>query len=170
MTDASPPAGARREDQKRALLEAAQAAVDDAREKELARRRGGSTRASRAVVTVLGLALFGIGIYLLAARPAWFFTPPPPPETLEIREASVRLMLVREVERVKRYRAEHGRFPATLAEAGSQVQGLLFETRGDSAFRLISPWGEGTIGLSSTDSVGSFLGNSLKVIVSRGRP
>jgi hypothetical protein len=170
MTDAHPSAGASRDDQKRALLEAAQAAVEDAREKELARRRGGSTRTSRTIVTVLGVSLFGMGIYLLAARPAWFFTPPPAPETMEIREASVRLMLVREAERVKRYRAEHGRFPATLAEAGSPVRGLLFETRGDTAFRVMSPWGDGTIGLSSSDSVGSFLGNSLRIIVSRGRP
>lgn len=170
MTDARTSAPVSRDEQKRALLEAAQAAVQDAHDKEAARRAGASTTASKTIVTVLGLILFGVGIYLLAARPAWFFTPPAPPETMEIQEASVRLMLVREAERVKRFRVEHRRLPASLAETGSTVQGVSYLAEGDSVFRLSAALGGGAIGLASSDSVGAFLGNSLKVIASRGRP
>lgn len=170
MTDARPSAHLTREDQKRALLEAAQAAVQDAHEKDEARRSLASTRTSKAVVTTLGLLLFGVGIYLLAARPAWFFTPPAPPEAVEIQEASIRLMLVREADRVKRYRAEHRRLPATLEETGSATRGIAYRAEGDSAFHLAASLGDHSIGLSSRDSVAAFLGNSLKVIAARGRP
>jgi hypothetical protein len=160
----------RLEERKQALLDAAQDAVQDAQEKATARRGGQSSNTSRIVVTVLGLAIFAVGIYILAIRPTWFFTPAPPPESVQIQEASVRLMLVREASRVRQYRAEHGKLPVTLEETGSPVSNVSYSLQGDSAFRLVTTWGEKTIGFSSTDSVGTFLGNSLKIIASRGRP
>ena len=160
----------RLEERKQALLDAAQDAVQDANEKAAARRGGRRSPANRIVVTLLGLACFGIGIYILAIRPAWFFTPPAPPESVQIQEASVRLMLVREASRVRQYRAQHGKLPVTLEETGSPVSNVDYITQGDSTFRLTTSWGEQRISLASSDSVGTFLGNSLKIIVSRGRP
>jgi len=170
MTDASPSGALSKEEQKQALLTAAQAAVQDAHEKAAQRRDRASSNPSRIVVSVLGLAIFAVGIYILAVRPAWFFTPPPPPESVQIQEASMRLMLVREAGRVRRYRAEHGKLPISLAEAGSPLNSVVYTTQGDSTFRLMTAWGEQTISFLSTDSVGQFIGNSLKVIASRGRP
>lgn len=170
MADARSSGALRLEDQKQALLDAAQAAVQDAHDKAAQRRGRTSSHTSRIVVTVLGLGIFAVGIYILAMRPTWFFTPPPPPESVQIQEASVRLMLVREASRVRQYKAAHGRLPATLVEAGSPVSNVDYTKHGDSTFRLVTAWGEQTIGLASTDSVGPFLGNSLKIIASRGRP
>lgn len=170
MTDARPAGSTRMEEQKQALLDAAQAAVQDANAKAAQRRSRGRSTGNKIFVTLLGLFCFGLGTYILAARPAWFFTPPPEPESMQIQEASVRLMLVREASRVRRYRAEHGRLPATLAEAGSPVTNLTYLTQGDSTFRLVTSWGEQSIGFASTDSIATFLGNSLKIIASRGRP
>src|SRR5262245_1039567 len=170
MADASRTGALRREDQKRALLDAAQAAVQDANEKAAQRSGRAATNTSRILVTVLGLAVFAAGIYILVSRPTWFFTPPPPPESVQIQEASVRLMLVREASRVRQYRAAHGRYPASLSDAGSTVDNVDYNTQGDSVFSLVTSWGEQTIRLSSSDSVGTFLGNSLKIIASRGRP
>ena len=170
MADAHTSGALRLEERKQALLDAAQDAVQDAHEKAAARRGRQSTNTSRIVVTLLGLAIFAVGIYILAIRPAWFFAPPPPPESVQIQEASVRLMLVREAGRVRQYRAEHGKLPATLQETGSPVTNVDFSVQGDSTFRLVTRWGEQTIAFSSSDSVGAFLGNSLKTIVSRGRP
>lgn len=158
------------EQQKRALLDAAQAAVADANEKASQRRRRPTSPATKTFFAIVSVLLFGGGIYVLAARPHWLFTPPPPPETVAIQEASLRLTLVRETERVKRYRAQHRRLPASLDDAGSPVRGLTYQRQTDSTFRIIASFGSGTIGLSSTDSIGAFLGNSLKVIASRGRP
>ena len=170
MTDARTSGALRLEDRKQALLDAAQDALQDANEKAAARRGGRRSTSNRIVVTLLGLAAFGIGIYIVAIRPPWFFTPPPPAESVQIQEASVRLMLVREASRVRNYRAAHGKLPASLEEAGSEVGNVDYIAQGDSAFRLVTSWGEQTIALSSSDSVGTFLGNSLKIIASRGRP
>lgn len=170
MTDARSSGALSMEEQKQALLSAAQAAVQDASDKAANRRGQTTSNTSRIVVTVLGLAIFAVGIYILAVRPSWFFTPPPAPESVQIQEASVRLTLVREASRVRRYRSDHGKLPATLAEAGSPLTNVNYTTHGDSAFRLVAAWGEETIALASTDSVGPFLGNSLKTIASRGRP
>ena len=171
MTDVRAPGLSAREAQKAALLEAAQAAVVDAREKEAERRRRRPTSpATRKFFAVVSVLLFSGGIYVLAARPVWFFSPPPPPETVAIQEASLRLTLVRETERVKRYRSQYGRLPNDLEEAGSPARGITYQKQSDSTFRLIATFGTTTIGLTSTDSVGAFLGNSLKVIASRGRP
>ena len=170
MADARMSGALRLEERKQALLDAAQDAVQDAHEKAAARRGGQRSNANRIFVTVLGLFCFGLGIYILAVRPAWFFTPPPPPESVQIQEASVRLMLVREASRVRQYRAAHGKLPATLAESGSPAGDVDYVTQSDSVFRLTTSWGEQRISLSSTDSVGRFLGNSLKIIASRGRP
>lgn len=170
MADASTSGTLRREEQKQALLDAAQAAVQDAHDKAANRRGRSGSNTSRIVVTVLGLGIFAVGIYILAMRPAWFFTPPPPPESVQIQEASVRLMLVREATRVRKYRSEHGKMPVTLQEAGSTVTSIDYTAQGDSGFKLVTSWGEKSITLSSSDSVGPFIGNSLKVIASRGRP
>jgi hypothetical protein len=170
MADARTSGALRLEERKKALLDAAQDAVQDAHDKAAARRGGKSSNTTRIVVTVLGIAIFAAGIYLLVARPSWFFTPPPPPESVQIQEASVRLMLVREASRVRQYKAAHGKLPASLEDAGSEVSNVDYSTQGDSTFRLVTNWGEQTIGLSSTDSVGAFIGNSLKIIASRGRP
>lgn len=170
MTDVRASSFTGREAQKQALLDAAQAAVADAKEKAAQRRRRPTGPTTRVFFTVVSILLFAGGIYLLAARPAWFFTAPPQPETVAIQEASLRLTLVRETERVKRYRAQHRRLPGSLEEAGSPVKGLTYEKQTDSTFRLIATFGDGTIGFGSTDSVSTFLGNSLKVIASRGRP
>jgi hypothetical protein len=170
MAEARVAGSLRQEEQKQALLEAAEAAVQDANDKAVQRRGRTSSNTSRIVVSVLGLGIFAVGIYILSMRPTWFFTPPPPAESVQIQEASVRLMLVREASRVRRYRAEHGKLPATLADAGSTLTSITYTPQGDSTFRLVTSWGEKTIGLSSSDSVGPFLGNSLKTIASRGRP
>jgi hypothetical protein len=170
MADARTSGALRLEERKQALLDAAQDSVQDAHEKANARRGRQSSNTSRIVVTLLGLSIFAVGIYILAIRPTWFFTPPPPPESVQIQEASVRLMLVREASRVRQYRAEHGKLPPTLEETGSSVANVNYTAQGDSAFRLVTTWGEQTIALSSSDSVGTFLGNSLKIIASRGRP
>jgi hypothetical protein len=170
MTDVRASGLSTRDAQKAALLDAAQAALADANEKAALRRRRPTSAATRKVFAVVSVLLFSGGIYILAARPVWFFSPPPAPETVAIQEASLRLTLVRETERVKRYRSQHGRLPNSLDEAGSPAKGLTYQRQSDSTFRLIATFGTTTIGLTSTDSVGAFLGNSLKVIASRGRP
>ena len=158
------------EDQKRALLDAAQAAVVDARHKaEEAHQRKGPAR-GRFSPLISAVIASAIGLYLLAARPAWFVTPPPPPDPPDIAVASARLTLVREASRVQQFQAERGRLPVSMAEAGSAVSGLHYEQLNDSGYVLRAIQGADTVSLSSRDSLPRFLGNSLGRILARGRP
>jgi hypothetical protein len=152
------------EDQKRALLEAAQAAVEDARSR--AERDGSRPRGPRYFSLILAAAAIGLGFYMLAARPAWFLTPPPPPEPPALQQASARLAIAREASLIEQYRAEHGRLPATLAEAGSSAVGVLYQPIGN-AYQLRWSLGSDTITFSSTDSLPAFLGASLETVMSR---
>jgi hypothetical protein len=158
------------EDRKQALLDAAQAALADAKNRaDRADRQGHSSRA-RFSPLASGFIASAIGLYLLVARPAWFLTPPPPPDPPEIAAASVRLTLVREASLVQRFQADSGRLPVSMAEAGSAVAGVQYDRLTDSSYVLRAVHGLDTVRLSSRDSVPLFLGNSLGLILSRSQP
>lgn len=165
---ASAKSPATRAESKEALLNAAQAAVHEAKRKAASERRQ-TRHSSRVVLLVAAGALFASSVYLLAVRPAWFFTPPLPPDPPEVREASLRLTLAREAERVRRFHVARGRLPGTLAEAGGAVKGLDYEVRPDGTFAVRAPLGAGTLELRSTDRVDRFLDDSWQVIMNRGR-
>lgn len=152
------------EGQKRALLEAAQAAVEDA--KTRAEWGPSRTRRPRVLSLVLAAGAIGLGLYLLAFRPAWFVTPPPPVESPGLQQASARLAMAREASRIEQYRAAHGRLPATLAAAGSAATGIQYTPAG-SRYQLRLVIGSDTLTYSSTDSLPAFLGSSLKTVLSR---
>ena len=165
---ASAKSPATRAESKEALLTAAQAAVDDAKRKAASERRQ-TRHSSRVVLLVAAGALFALSIYLLAVRPSWFFTPPLPPDPPDVREASLRLTLAREAERVRQFHVAHGRLPETLAEAGAAVKGLEYEVRPDGTFAVRAPLGVSTLELRSTDQVDRFLGDSWQTIMNQGR-
>jgi hypothetical protein len=154
-------------DQKEELLRAAQAALEDQKARAATRPGREASRAMRRGLLLVSLLLFGASVYLLAARPAWFFTPPPPTEPVAIREASLRLMLVREARRVEDFRRERGSLPASLAEAGSGVTGVSYAPHPDGTFSLSAVLGRDTLRLHSTDSTAAFLGESLRTITRR---
>lgn len=156
-----------RAESKEALLNAAQAAVDETKRKAASKRQQ-NRHSSRVVLLVAAGALFGLSVYLLAARPAWFFTPPLPPEPPAVQEASLRLTLVREAERVRQFQQSNGRLPQTLAEAGGAVRDLEYEARPDGTFAVRAPLGATTLELRSTDQVDRFLGDSWQLIMGRG--
>lgn len=155
-------------DQKQDLLNAAQAAVADAKAKAEARANGGE-RASRTreIVTVAGLVLTLAGFALAAFRPAWFLTPPPEPEPPVIQEASVRLTLVREAHRINTWRMATGRLPADVSEAGTPVAGLAYDRINDSVFAVSLPHGASLVTLRSTESLAAFLGGALATVAGR---
>ena len=170
MTDERPSASPSAEHQKRALLDAAQAAVADAHAKATLPQRRQGANVLRTIVVLASLVLAVVGAYLLATRPAWLVTPPPPAPPAEVQEASLRLTMVREASRLREFRSQKGHLPAVLSETGSVVDGLSYEREGDSLFVLRARFGAQTVALASTDSVANFLGRSLKVIAGRSRP
>lgn len=167
MTRLSTPAA---HDSKTDLLEAAKAVVKERSEKAeqaAARRMQPEVRRRVSVLGLLGLA----GLLLIVLQPAWLIGPKAlPPESPAIVEASVRLSMLREQQRVVDFLKRNGRLPATLSEAGVTVPGLGYEALPQQEFRLFAQAGDSLLVLRSSDSMTLFLGNSLREIKNRGRP
>ena len=117
----------------------------------------------------LSAVVIALGSYILIARPAWFIAPPPPPlvQPREEVEASLRLGIGREAERVEAYRRQYGKLPATLKEAGGGQSGLRYAPMGTGRY-TISGTSDG-VGLTydSIDSIATFVGSSYEVVRQR---
>ena len=167
MTRLSTPAA---HDSKTDLLEAAKAVVKERNEKAeqaAARRMRPEVRKRVGLLSLLGLA----GLLVIALQPSWLNGPKAPPrESPAIVEASVRLAMLREQQRVVDFLKRNGRLPATLSEAGVNLPGLGYEALPQQEFRLFAQAGDSLLVLRSSDSMTHFLGNSLREIKNRGRP
>lgn len=157
-------------DSKTDLLEAARAVVKDGQSKadqQAAARMHPAVRKRVSILTLLGLA----GMLLVVVRPNWLAGPQGlPAQSPAIVEASLRLSLLRERQRVSDFTRQWGRLPSSLAEAGSVAPGIGYEALPEQHFRLFAQAGDSLLVLRSTDSMSHFLGNSLREIKNRGRP
>jgi hypothetical protein len=102
---------------------------------------------------------------VLVMRPSWLF-PRPAAETPALREASLRVRMFVEIERIERFKSEKGSLPASLAEAGADTTSLSYSPSSDS-FTLTGR----DHGLSLTYTSGTpakdFLGDSYQLISQR---
>ena len=158
--------------EKKALLEAfdtvlkTQAEAREARRAEAeaeARRRHG---ASRLVMGACTAVMVFVGVYLYVERPDWVFPAPPTPESLVVREASLRISVANAAQHVERFRQRTGRLPATLAEAGAHEAGLDYEPA-KTVYRLQADTGGVRVSYDSSEPLGRFVGNSFKIISRR---
>ncbi len=160
----SPPDG----DSKRALLEARESAIQDS-----AKRRAISMQDSRRpkksrLLAFVFIASVALGLYALAAKPAWLVTPPPPPESPMMVEASLRIAMWQEALYVERYRREEGRLPVDLAQAGApHVDGISYHQVGEDDYLITGSNGDVDLVLRSDEPFGDFVGESLKTIANR---
>jgi hypothetical protein len=160
--------------QKQALLEAFDTVLKqqaDAREAELreaeARRRAARrVRPSIAAAALLSLALCS---YLYIERPEWVFPAAAVPESVAIKEASLRIGMANVAQHLERYRQRTGALPRTLADAGTRVTGMTYEPLDASTWRLVGAHAGIELTLTSQDSLPRFLGNSFEVISRRPR-
>jgi hypothetical protein len=167
-TPASPTA------QKQALLEAfdtvlkqqAEAREAELREAEARRRAQRRVRPSIAVAAVVALVLCS---YLYVERPEWLFPPAAVPESVAIKEASLRIGMANVAQHVERHHQRTGALPRTLAEAGTRANGMTYEPLGTTTWRLVGTNGGIELTLNSQDSLPVFLGNSFEVISRRPR-
>lgn len=159
--------------QKQALLEAfdtvlkTQAEVREAeRAAEAARRRGRGT--SRLLMVVCTTMLVFIAVYLYVERPEWVFPTQPPPESLAVREASLRIMVANAAQHVERFHQQTGVWPTTLEQAGAHGGGVRYERSG-TGYRLQGENGEVRVRFESDEPLARFIGNSFDVISRRPR-
>lgn len=151
---------------KEELLRAAEEAVGQDRP----RGDGRAGPQTRWGIVAWGLVLLAVlAGWLFGTRPEWVFTPPLAAEAPEVTAASMRLSLVRERQRVERYREQHGRLPATLAEAGGLLPNIEIAASPDGSYLLRAVEGATAVELHSSEDVETFLGNSLQVILNAPR-
>jgi hypothetical protein len=158
--------------QKQALLDAFDTVLKkQAEEREAerlgaeARRRGRSgVRPSLLIAT--GFALF-LSAYLYVEHPDWLFPASIPPETVVIKEASLRIAMANAAQHVERYRQRNGRLPATLLAAGTEVEAINYQPLDSTGWRMTGSHGGIELTLSSEDPLPKFLGNSFDLIARR---
>jgi hypothetical protein len=160
--------------EKKALLEAFdvvlknQAAEREAELRAAEARRRARTRLGMLAWTSLTI-LVVVGGYLWIAKPDWVFPPAAQPESVELRQASLRIGVATASQHIRQFQGKSGRLPETLAEAGVSTQGISYQLLGPDSYRLDAVEGELRVSLGSQDSLPIFLGNSFEVIARRSR-
>jgi hypothetical protein len=160
--------------QKQALLEAfdtvlkqqAEARERELREAEARRRAQRRVRPSIAALAVLSLALC---CYLYIEQPEWLFPVAVVPESVAMKEASLRIGMANVAQHVERHRQRTGSLPRTLADAGTGSDGMAYEPLSSTAWSLVGTNGGIELTLRSSDSLPTFLGRSFEVISRRSR-
>jgi hypothetical protein len=125
----------------------------------------------QARLAVAGFVLLMAGLGGLAlASPEWLIPGSAAAASHEVREAGIRLSMVRERQRIETFVQRSGRLPETLAEAGGVAEGIRYRPSPDGSYQLEADVGRSYVRLASTGSVQAFLGNSLQVILNRPAP
>ena len=160
--------------QKQALLEAFDTVLQqqaEAREAELreaeARRR--ALRRVRPTIAAAAVLLLVLCSYLYIERPEWIFPTASVPESVAIKEASLRIGMANVAQQVERRRQRTGTLPRSLTDAGARVEGMTYEALSSEAWRLVGTHDGIELTLTSQDSLPRFLGNSFEVISRRPR-
>jgi hypothetical protein len=112
-------------------------------------------------------ALALVGLYLVVSRPAWLFERHAPVESVAIQEASLRLAMSMQFQRIERFRRDSGRLPTTIEEAGPPIAGIRYQARHPDGFTLTGTNGALTLTLTSGQSLRAFVGNSFEIIEGR---
>jgi hypothetical protein len=149
---------------RRALLQAYQDVVRATQERPAPRRLMVPDRTPfwiGVILLILGL------IALLVFQPGWLFNRPPA-ESPQVQEASLRIRMYVEIDRVERFRQAHGKLPVNLAEAGGDSTGLSFEHRGEG-YILSGSNGQIQLRYQSGESPEAFLGNSYQAVRERSQ-
>jgi hypothetical protein len=171
-TGTAPSAGA--SPQKQALLEAfdsvlkKQAEDREAEQREAAARRRSRNRVHPTIWALAALAVLLCG-YLYLDRPEWLFPPSTPPESVAIKEASLRIGMANVAQHVERFRQQTGKLPRTLLEAGTQVHSIAYQPVDSADWRLVGSHAGIELTLSSREPLARFLGNSFQLIARRSR-
>jgi hypothetical protein len=157
--------------EKRALIEAYDEALRAGAERQAAEARPAVPQRRRRPLLVVSLVLLALtAVYLVIARPEWLTLNRRPVESAAVQDASLRLGLAMQAQRIRRYQRENGRLPETLADAGAAADWIRYERFPPDRFALHGENGAARLTLRSTDSLEAFVGNSFQVIQQRTTP
>jgi hypothetical protein len=158
--------------EKKALLEAFDTVLKTQAEEREARRAEAAARArhgtSRLIMVLSTSVLVFVSVYLYVERPDWVFPAPPTPESLVVREASLRITVANAAQHIERFRNRTGRLPTTLGEAGAHESNLDYEPA-NAVYKLLADTGGVRVTYDSGQPLTQFVGNSFKIISRRSK-
>ncbi len=138
------------------------AVMEREEQKAVARAKQESHRKHASPVRRLMLAaLMLFNAYLWMASPQWleYRTPPVPP--VSYYEASYKVAIYMQRQRVEEFRAQKGRLPIAAKQAGVPVKGVDYRPLDRNVYELRAGNIVKKIRYVSTDSIGVFLGRTL---------
>ena len=121
---------------------------------------------SRAPFWITMLALTAMLGSLLVVQPAWLF-PRAAMEPPDLKEASLRVRMFVEIDRIEQFRRSEGRLPASLQEAKGDTTRLQY-IAGPSGYSLTGQNGGVSLTYASSQAPSEFVGNSYDLIRRRG--
>jgi hypothetical protein len=153
--------------EKKALLEAYEQAIKSPHSPEpqsRPRRSGGL----HPLTLVAVAALIALGAWLAIARPGFVFERGAPDEPRAVRDASLRLAMAMQFQRVQRFRDSTGVLPQKLTDVGPLVSAIRYEPIPPDQFTLVGENGDVVLTLRSDDVLRDFVGSAYQVLESRG--
>lgn len=155
---------------KRALLDALQESYQAEQEKQKDEPPPPPVKTRPAYVGVVTV-LIAAGLATMVSKPAWLVTPPRPPESAERQDASIRVVVYMQAEKIFNFRARKNRLPNTLAEAGGIFPTTVqYRKIDESRFELIGTNGVQRVTYRSDGPpLSAFLGNAFQVIARKGQ-
>jgi hypothetical protein len=171
--ETSQPASPTASPEKRALLEAFDTVLKTQAEQREAERAAVEARrrglgASRLLMVVCTTIMLFTGVYLYVERPEWVFPRPAAPESLAVREASLRITIANAAQHIERYRKQSGKLPTSLQQAGAHGNEIGYQAT-STGYRLLSEAGGLRLSYDSSEPLSRFVGNSFQVIARRAQ-
>jgi hypothetical protein len=164
----TPPPSGSPTPEKKALLDAYEEALKAPRAPDAPPRRPRSDGGLHVLTLIAIAALVGLAAWLAIARPGFVFERGAPNEPRAVRDASLRLAMAMQYQRVLRYRDSTGGLPDRLTEVGPVVSGVRYEPIPPDQFTLVGENGDVVLTLRSTDQLRDFVGSAYQVLESRG--
>lgn len=118
----------------------------------------------------LGLRHLTLGIASAIAMWIWIWPPgvlrfaPPGPPPLEAEEATLRLVMYFQVQKIEQYLLDTGRVPLALEEAGPTFRGMEYIRLTNSDYRILGRTGRVTLSYSSVEPLDLFVDAGASVI------
>lgn len=113
-------------------------------ERERRRKRGLGVRHALFLLALVGT------VYVFSGGPLWLQPPPPPPPTAEHLDASLRLALYLQGQRIESFRQREGRLPESLAEVGGGLPEIRYSRTERGTYHLAGVTDDRTLFYSSS--------------------
>ena len=150
---------------RRDLVKAYKDVVEEQQQKRSQRDAPEQTPARKIGFWTISLGILLASGLAVSLHPEWFF-PKERVETPQIQDASLRLLIYREIIHVEQFRRANGRLPNSLAEAGGGGNGVEYSIEG-GGYLLKARNGPIELTYSSSTPPGEFVGDSYEKV--RGR-